>query len=98
MLHHQHAKATPPLIEVGDTVMKSAAESTCKLTPKFSGPYLVSSKMHEYKFKLLNPGTNTTELIHIDRLKVSAALSTVASSPSDLSFPSDASFPLQDPH
>ncbi len=97
MLRHQDAEATPPVTEVGDTVKKIAPERTCKLTSEFFGPYLVSVKMHGNKYKLLKPDTNTTELIHVDRLKKgSAALFAVAPSLSGLVSPSDACFRLQD--
>ncbi len=69
MLHRQHQIATPIIIDVGDTVMKSSPLRSCKLNPKFSGPFLVTAKMHGNKFKILDPSNTVSEIVHVDRLK-----------------------------
>ncbi len=40
MFRKQHSQATPVHLEVGDSVMKRAPDRSCKLTPKYLGPYL----------------------------------------------------------
>ncbi len=75
MLWKHHSQATPVNFDVCDSVMKKAPDSSCKLAPKFSGPYLLTAKLHGNKFKLLDPSTNISEVVHVDRLKkVSASL------------------------
>ncbi len=69
MLHKQHAQATPVTIQVGDSVMKRAPDRSCKLSPKFSGPFLVTSRCHSNKLKILDPSSNVMEVVHVDRLK-----------------------------
>ncbi len=69
ILRKQHSQATPVHLDVGDSVMKRAPNPSCKLTPKFSGPYLLTAKLHGNKFKLLDPSTNVSEVVHVDRLK-----------------------------
>ncbi len=69
ILHKQHAQAAPVTIHVGDSVMKRAPDRSCKLSPKFSGPFLVTSRYHPNKFKILDPSNNVTEVVHVDRLK-----------------------------
>ncbi len=49
--------------------MKRAPDGSCKLTPKFSGPFLLTAKLHGNKFKLLDPNTNISEVVHVDCLK-----------------------------
>ncbi len=82
MLCKQHSQATPVHLDVGDSVMKRAPDSSCKLTPKFSGPYLLTAKLHGNKFKLLDPNTNVPEVVHADRLKKVNASFTPAAVPS----------------
>ncbi len=55
MLYKKHAQATPVTIQVGDSVMKRAADRSCKLSPKFSGPFVVTQRCHPNKFKILDP-------------------------------------------
>ncbi len=98
MLRKQHSQATPGHLDVGVSVMKRAADRSGKLTPKYSGPYLLTAKLHGHKFKLLEPSTNVSEAIHADRLKkISASFTPVAvpspPSPADLPSPPDA-FPF----
>ncbi len=83
MLRKQHSQATPVRLNVGDSVMKRAPDRSCKLTPRFSGPFLLTAKLHGNKFKILDPNTNISEVVHVDRIKkVSASLtSTDAPSP-----------------
>ncbi len=91
MLRKQHSQATPVHLDVGDSVMKRAPDRYCKLTPKFSGPFLLTTKLHGNKFKILGPNTNVSEVVHVDRLKeVSASFTraTVPSPPSPTDRPS----------
>ncbi len=84
MIQKQHAQATPVTIQVGDSVMKRAPDRSCKLSPKFSGPFLVTTRCHPNKFKILDPSNNVTEVVHVDCLKkVSASFTpdTIPSSP-----------------
>ncbi len=95
ILCKQHSQATPFTLDVGDSVIKRVPDRSCKLTPKFSGPYLLTAKLHGNKFKLLNPNTNVSEVVLIDRLKkVSASFTPAAApsppSPTDLPSPPDA--------
>ncbi len=84
MPHKQHAQATPVTIQVGDFVMKRAPDRSCKLSPKFSDPFVVTHRCHPNKFKILDPSKNATEVVHVDRLKkVSSSFTpdTITSSP-----------------
>ncbi len=84
MLHKQHAQATPVTIQVGDSVMKRALDRSCKLSHKFSGPFLVTTRCHPNKLKILDPFNDDTEVVHVDSLKkVSASFTpdTISSSP-----------------
>ncbi len=67
MLARQHSKATA--IIVGDTAFKAAPERQVKLTPKFSGPFKVNERLHDNKFRILDPALNASEVVHVDRLK-----------------------------
>ncbi len=69
ILQLQHLHATPINIEVGDSVMKSSPERSCKLVPKFSGPYLITAKMNGNEFKSLIPSNHVSEVVHADHLK-----------------------------
>ncbi len=53
----QHLHATPITLNVGDSVMKRSPQRSCKLAPKFMGPFLVTAKLHGSKFKVLDPST-----------------------------------------
>ncbi len=76
MTQRQHLHATPIILDVGDSVMKRSPERSCKLAPKFMGPFLVTAKLHGNKFKVLDPSTSLSEVVHADRLKkVCSALS-----------------------
>ncbi len=72
--------------------MKRAPDRSCKLSPKFNGPFLVTSRCHPNKFTILDPSNNVTEVVHVVRIKkVSASFTpdTIPSSaPADLP-PSD---------
>ncbi len=75
--------------------MKRAPDSSFKLTPKFSGPFLLTAKLNGNKFKILDPNTNFSEVIHVDCLKkVSASITPAAvpspPSPTNLPSPPDA--------
>ncbi len=79
MTQRQHLQATPIILDVGDSVMKRSPERSCKLAPKFMGPFLVTAKLHGNNFKVLDPSTSISEVVHADRLKkVCSALSPVA--------------------
>lgn len=69
MMRKQHAQANPVSFAIGDTVMKRCPDRQCKLSPKFSGPYVITSSISYNKFKILDPVTNTVEYVHCDRLK-----------------------------
>ncbi len=69
MTQRQHLHATPITLDVGDSVMKRSPERSCKLAPKFIGPFLVTAKLHGNKFKVLDPCTSLSEVVHADRLK-----------------------------
>ena len=71
MIQRQHMSATPVTLQVNDVVYKSTSERQSKLHPKFTGPYRVVEKLHGNKFKILCPETNTSEVVHVDRLKKS---------------------------
>ncbi len=91
ILHKQHSQATPVHLDIGDSVMKRAPDRSCKLTPKLSGPFLSTAKLHGNKFKILDPNTNVSEVVHVDHLKeVSASLTSAAvpSPPSTIDLPS----------
>ncbi len=93
MLQKQHSQATPVHLDVGDPIMKRAPNRSCKLTPKLSGSYLLTAKLHSNKFKLLDPSTNISEVVHVDSFKVSTSFTPAAvpspSSPTDLPSPPD---------
>ncbi len=82
MLPKQHSQATPVHLDVGDSVIKRAPDPSCKLTPKFPGPYLLISKLHLNKFKLLDPNKNVLEGVHVDCLEKVHASFTPAAVPS----------------
>ncbi len=69
MLHKQHAQATSVNIQVGDSVVKRASDGSCKLSPKFSGPFLVTSRCHPNRCIILDPSNSVREVDHVDRLK-----------------------------
>ena len=69
MIQRQHDKATPVSFTVGDSVMKSAPARQSKLSPKFSGPYVISEQLHGNKFRIIDSVLNTSEIVHSDRLK-----------------------------
>ncbi len=61
--------ATPVTLTIGDQVMKRSPDRQCKLSPKFSGPFLITEKLNGHKFRVLHVQSNTTEVVHADRLK-----------------------------
>ncbi len=73
MLRKQHSQAKPVNIDVGDSVMKRTPDRSCKLTPNFTGPYLVTARLYGDKFKILDPKNNISEVVNFDRLMVSAS-------------------------
>ncbi len=56
-------------IAVGDTVFKAAPERQAKLTPKFSGPFIIKERLHANKFRNFDPALNESEVVHVERLK-----------------------------
>ncbi len=79
MIHKQHLHATPVTFDVGDSVMLRSPARSCKLESKFTGPYVITAKLHDHKFKVLDPGTSTSQVVHADRLKkIRDALSPLA--------------------
>ena len=77
------------------TVMKRAPECSCKLIPKFTGPFLVTARCNDNKFKILDLANNVPQVVYADRLiKVSASFSLAAVPSSTFSItdspPSDA--------
>ncbi len=71
--------ATPVHLDVGDSLMKRAPDLSCELIPKFSGPYLLTVRLHCNAYKLLDPSTNISEILHVDRLKKVSAFFTLIS-------------------
>ncbi len=74
MIQKQHAAAHPVTFKVNDVVFKSAPDRQSKLNHKFSGPYVITEKLHGNKFKIYNSDTQTSEVIYSDRLKGSDVL------------------------
>ncbi len=71
MLHKQHAQATPFTIQVGGSVMKRAPDRSCKLSPKFSGPFVVTLRCHPINLK---SWTRLTMLLRLSTSIVSRRL------------------------
>lgn len=49
-LQKHHAKATPASFQKGDIVFKNASDRRSKLTPKFSGPFIITEVLHGNEF------------------------------------------------
>lgn len=58
-----------PSPSVLETEMKHIPDRSCKLLPNFSGLYLITEKMHDSKFKILDPVRHSSKVVHADRLK-----------------------------
>ena len=56
-------------ISIGDSFVKKAPDRQSKLTSKFSGPSIVTEKLHINKFKIKDNILNISEIVHVDRLK-----------------------------
>ncbi len=69
MIRKQHLHATAVTFDVGDSVMLCSLARSCKLVPKLMGPYVNTAKLHGNKFKVLDPATSTSQVVHADRLK-----------------------------
>ena len=65
----QHKMASPVEFKPGDTVMVLKSERRSKLSPKFSGPRVIESRLHGNKFSVRDPLTNEVQVIHNDLLK-----------------------------
>ncbi len=73
MCEQQHRRASPVTLQVGDSVMVRVPERGSKLSPKFEGPRLITKKLGGHKFEVTDHCTNTTEVVHSDRLKKTSA-------------------------
>ncbi len=82
MLHRQYAKATPVTYQKGDAVFKSSPERQSKLTPKFSGPFVIIDFIQGNKFKIFNPATQVSEVVHSHSLNRCDILVPASSLPS----------------
>ena len=91
MSQKQHTHATPVSLAVGDSVMKRAPGRSCKLSPKFSGPYLITAKCHGNKFTITDVTNNTSEIVHSDRLKKVSASSSAPGPSASTSSSADSS-------
>ena len=69
MIRKQHSQAKLVNLAVGDSVMKRCPERQCKLSPKFSGPYIITLALRNNKFKIMDTDTHTAEYVLVDRLK-----------------------------
>ncbi|XP_076033099.1 uncharacterized protein LOC143020554 [Oratosquilla oratoria] len=69
MVQKHQTKATPVSLKVGDTVFKLQPERKSKLAHKFSGPFLVTQKLHQNKYIIFDPSRNLSETVHPDNLK-----------------------------
>ncbi len=69
----QHRAARPVSFSEGDAVMIAAAESQSKLSPKFSGPHLVTRVLGGNKYVIRDADKGTSEVYHSDRLKPTRA-------------------------
>ncbi len=101
MIRKQHLHATPVTFDFRDSVMLRSLARSCKLEPEFTGPYVITAKLHGPKFKVLDSSTTTSQVVHADRLKkVRNALSPLAEPFTPLSSESStssASHPVSDP-
>ncbi len=98
MTHRQQLHTILIIHDVGDSVMKRSPERSCKLSPKFLGPFLATAKLHYNKLKVLDPSTFISEVVHADRLKkVCSALSPVADTPLSPDSYSSVSPPISTP-
>ncbi len=73
MNSQQLRRSSPVTIKVGDSVMVRVPERSSKLSAKFVGPRLDVKQLHDNKYELLDPWSNTLEVIHSDRLKRTSA-------------------------
>ncbi len=85
MTRKQRLYATLITPEVGDSVMFRSPARSNKSEPKFTGLYVITTKLHGNKFKVLDPSIFTSQAVHADRLKVREALSPLAESFTPLS-------------
>ena len=69
MMSTQHSRATPVSISIGDSVVEKTPGCQSKLTPKFSGPFLVAEKLHSNKFRIHYITLFISESVHVNRLK-----------------------------
>ena len=65
----QHKRADPIILEEGNIVMILESERHNKLHPKFSGPFIITSKAYGNSFEVLDPEKKTLQTVHADRLK-----------------------------
>ena len=69
IVRKQHSRGTPVSISLGDFVVKRAHDRQWKLTPTFSGPFLLIETFHGNKFRIKDNTLNISEIVHVDRLK-----------------------------
>ncbi len=65
----QHKRADPIILEEGNVVMTLESERHNKLHPKFSGPFIITSRAYGNSFEVLDPEKKTLQIVHADRLK-----------------------------
>ncbi len=65
----QHKGACPVSFSEGDSVMIAAPDRQSKLSPKLSGPHLVTRVFWGNKYVILDANKGTSEVYHSDRLK-----------------------------
>jgi len=70
--HHYDQKARKPFLNIGDVVYKTDPTTKPGLSPKFSqkftGPYIITEVCLP-NVKIKKPDSDTTEIIHVNRLK-----------------------------
>ncbi len=69
----QHRCARPVSFSEGDSVMITTPERQSKLSPKFSGPHLVTRVLGGNKYIVLDSIKGTSDVYHSDRLKPTRA-------------------------
>ncbi len=81
----QHKGARPVSFSEDDAVMIAAPERQFKLSPKFSGPYTVTSFFGGNKYVVIDAEKGTSEVYHSDRLKPTRAAAQPEASATGLS-------------
>ncbi len=81
----QHRCARPVSFSEGDSVMIAAPKRQSKLSPKFSGPHLVTRVLGGNKYIVLDAVKRTSDVYHSDRLKPTRATAQPEASATGLS-------------